>query len=103
MHRNEYFQDSSKNHHAYFLQFATPATRDFVLRKIGVRLLQSSKDPWFNDIIKHADNGRGNWVWDFAPINTALLKEKGESDSHSTRTCVSKAVAREILRESSAQ
>lgn len=103
MHRSEMMKDSAKHHHAYYLQFSTPATRAFVLREIGVRLLKFSKDPWFNDIIKHDRGGAGNWIWDFAPINTSILKSRGEVDTVSTRTCVSKAVAREILRELSAE
>lgn len=94
-------KDSAALHHAYYLQFGTPATRAFVLREIGVEKLKSSRNPYFNDIIKH-QHPHG-WIWDYAPINTDILRERGEINSQAVRTCVAKAVAREILREFSAE
>ena len=97
--REQYMENPTELHHEYYLQFATEHSYDFVRKSIGIKLLQSSKDKYFNDIIKHSSGGRGGWAWDYAPINIQLIIELGEPNSLSTHTCVGKAVAREILRQ----
>lgn len=97
--REQYMENSSELHHEYYLQYATEQSYDFVRKIIGIKLLQSSTDKYFNDIIKHRNGGRGGWAWDHAPINIKLMKELGEPNSLSTHTCVGKSVAREILRQ----
>jgi hypothetical protein len=84
---------SDTRHDQYYLQFATKATYDFILTRIGIEKLNSSNDRYFNDIIKYA---KPDWVWDRAPINTDILADHGETDSKATRTCVAKAVAAHI-------
>ncbi len=96
--RDKYMENSSELHHAYYLQFATEGTFNFVRQNIGLKKLKASGDPvCFNDLYKHRDGGRGGWIWDEAPINRTLCKELGEGLSPSTFTCVSKAAARQIL------
>jgi hypothetical protein len=100
--RTEYMQNSSVLHYEYYLQFATDSTFHFVRTSIGLEKLRSSKDKYFNDIIKHGPSG--GWIWDHSPVNLPLMRELGEVGtkslpSKSTCTCVGKAAARKILSE----
>jgi hypothetical protein len=97
--RQQYMQNSSELHHAYYLQFATPASYAFINSEIGVKKLLTSKDEHLNDLYKHSNGGAGSWIWDATPINYSLAKELGEGNSMSTHTCVGKAVARELLKQ----
>ena len=97
--REEYMNNSSKLHFAYNCQFVTEETKQYVKTSIGLGKIAKSKDQHLNDVCKMANNGAGNWLWDFAPINIALLKDAQEFDSRSTRTCVSKAAAVMLLIE----
>ena len=96
----QYMENSGELHQAYYLQFATASTFAFVRSSIGIDKLKTSKDKYFNDIIKHGPFG--GWVWDSSPVNPALMKELGEIGvrslpSKSTHTCVGKAAARHLL------
>ena len=98
--RKEYMKNSSELHHEYYLQFATPASFEFVKSKIGIDLLKKSKDPHLNDIIKRSSCG--DWIWDYTPINLEKARQLGETGfnslpSPSTCTCTGKAVARVLL------
>lgn len=99
--REQYMANSSELHNAYYLQFATPATFQFVRSVIGLERLRKSKCKHFNDIgIKHrysSQIGCSTWLWDSAPVNVALCRELGEGCSLSTHTCVGKAAARHII------
>ena len=97
--RKEYMIDSSNLFHAYFLQFATKRTYDFINNEIGIDKLKTSKDEHLNDLYKHSNGGAGSWIWDFAPINETLVCEAGDNMSQSTHTCVAKSVARELLNQ----
>ena len=98
--RSDYMNDSEKLHHPYYLQFATTDTERFVRERIGLAKLATSKDKYFNDLgIKHTRNGAGTWIWDFAPVNEALIRQAGETVSHATHTCVAKACARHLLEQ----
>ena len=99
----EYMANRAELHHAYYLQFATEATKRFVLECIGMDKLLRSTCPNLNDIIKHSSGG-GHWVWDYSPCNVTLMREAGavsvgDLPSPSMCTCVGKAVARELIRE----
>ena len=96
--RDQYMDNSSELHHAYFSQFVTPSTIAFVSSHIGLKRLQASTDEHLNDVVRWEQGGR-TWLWDRAPINTVLAKELGEGQSQSTRTCVGKAAARIILEQ----
>ena len=98
--REQYMENSTELHHEYYLQFAMDQSYNFVRNSIGIKLLQASNDKYFNDIIKHSRGGSGGWIWDSTPVNLNLMRELGEANSLSTHTCVGKAVAREILRQS---
>lgn len=98
----EYMANSAELHHAYYLQFATEATKRFVLERIGMDKLLSSTCPYLNDIVRHS--GAGSWVWDYSPCNVTLMRELGAVSngylpSPSMCTCVGKAVAKELIRE----
>ena len=99
--RKEYMSNSSELHHLYYLQFATPATFDFILRDLTVEAIQEaldSGDKHLNDIeipFNHMGRG-GSWWWDDTPINTPLIQELGECKSKNTHTCVGKAAARHL-------
>ena len=98
--RADYMANSSELHHAYYLQFATPSSWNFIRSNIGVKKLLTSTDPkYFNDLYKHSNGGSGGWIWDGTPINLTLSREMGEGNSMSTHTCVGKAIARELVRE----
>lgn len=102
--RKEYMANSAELYHAYFLQFATEETKRFVLERIGMDKLLRSTCPYLNDIVKHSGGSAGSWVWDYSPCNVTLMREVGEVSkrclpSPSMRTCVGKAVARELIRE----
>lgn len=100
----EYMQNSSELHHDYFLQFATDATKGFILSSLrieDIRSALSSGDIHLNEIkipYNHMYRG-GHWWWNDAPINTELLKELGGCNSLSTHTCVAKAMAKELAKE----
>lgn len=100
--RAQYMENYSELHNAYYLQFATASTFQFVRSSIGIDKLKTSKDKYFNDIIKHGPFG--GWIWDSSPVNSTLMKELGEIGerslpSKSTHTCVGKAAARHLLNE----
>ncbi len=95
--REQYMENSKELFHAYYSQFVTQSTLNFVERQFGVKRLRASTDEHLNDLCKHTQGGAGNWTWDFSPINTSLLKPLGENNSDSTHTCVGKAAARMIL------
>lgn len=101
----EYMANSAELHPAYYLQFATKATKRFVLERIGMGKLLRSTCPRLNDIVKHSNGGgAGSWVWDYSPCNVTLMREagavpKGCLPSPSMYTCVGKAVAKELIRE----
>ena len=99
----EYMANSAELHHAYYLQFATEATKRFVLERIGMDKLLRSTCPHPNDIVKH-NIGVGSWVWDYSPCNVTLMREAGAVPVGclpiaSMCTCVGKAVAKELIRE----
>ena len=102
--RNEYMDNSTELHQDYYAQFATEATRGFILSNIGLDKLKQSKDSCFNDIIKHSNGGAGGWIWDRAPYDHSKMIEAGECSekykpSLSTITCTAKACARQLLKE----
>lgn len=100
----EYMDNSAELHHAYYLQFATEATKRFVLERIGMGKLLRSTCPHLNDIVKHSNGGTSSWVWDYSPCNVTLMLEAGAvsvgySPSPSMCTCVGEAVTKELIRE----
>jgi hypothetical protein len=101
--REEYMSNASELHHAYYLQFATENTKKFVLSSLKVEDIKNALlngDEHLNKIkipFNNMNRG-GSWWWDNAPINTSLLKELGESNTPSTHTCVSKAIAKELTK-----
>lgn len=100
--RSEYMENANELHHIYYLQFATESTKSFVLSSLTVEQIKdalNNGDEHLNKIkIPYNNMGSGgSWWWDDAPINTSLLKELGESNSHSTHTCVAKAVAKMLV------
>lgn len=100
----EYMQNASELHHNYFLQFATEQTKSYVLRSLKIKDIRSalsSGDIHLNEIkipYNNMSHG-GGWWWDYAPINTALLKELGGCNSLSTHTCAAKAMAKELVKQ----
>jgi hypothetical protein len=102
--RDQYMENSSELHQEYYLQFATESTFHFARTQIGLEKLRSSKDKYFNDIIKHSNNGAGGWIWDNSPVNLTLMRELGEVGPRSlpsmaSHTCVGKAAAKKLLSE----
>ncbi len=102
--RDQYMANSSELHFAYYLQFATPATFQFVRSSIGLEKLKTSKDKYFNDVIKMPGRADATWIWDSSPMNLTLAREIGEVGqkslpSKSTCTCVGKAAARKLLND----
>ena len=101
--QKEYMSNSNELHHDYYLQFATRATKRYVLSELTVEQIKDSLnngDDHLNNIKIPFNNmgSGGNWWWNFAPINTTLLKELGGTNSHSTHTCVAKAIAKELTK-----
>lgn len=91
-------------HQRYYAQFITASTVAFIKSQVGIAKLKKSKDPYFNDIIKHSNGGAGGWVWDHTPYNHELalqagLCSKGYTPSMASRTCIGKACARILLAE----
>lgn len=91
-------------HQRYYAQFITASTRHFIKTSVGLAKLKKSKDPYFNDIIKHSNGGAGGWIWDCTPYNHELalqlgLCSKGYMPSMASRTCIGKACARILLAE----
>lgn len=100
--RKEYMENSSELFNAYYSQFITQATTDFILRNIGMEKLRSSKCEHLNDLYKHSNNGAGGWIWDCTPINLDLARELGEVSagylpSPAFHTCVGKVCAKNLL------
>tara|TARA_R110000787_G_scaffold231570_1_gene338949 strand:- start:134 stop:475 length:342 start_codon:yes stop_codon:yes gene_type:complete len=106
--RNDYMNNSSELHHAFYSQFVTKGTNNYILNSLTVDEIKKaldSGDEHLNKIKIPFNNmgSGGNWWWDFAPINLKLAQElgavsKGCYPSHSTITCIAKAAAR-ILTE----
>ena len=100
--RSDYMKNSTELHHAYYSQFVTENTKNFVLRSLTVEQIKNAienGDKHLNKIkIPYNNMGSGGrWWWDDAPINIALLKELGEGNTPSTSTCVAKAAARMLI------
>ncbi len=97
--RQEYMADSKALHDEYYLQFATAATMVQVSDSIGIDELLKSTDHHLNDVkIPFNNMSRGGtWWWDTVSINVELARKLGDNNSFSTRTNVSKAVARLML------
>lgn len=99
MTRKEYMEDSTNRFHEYYSQFVTEGTKRYVLSALSVEEIKAALDggdEHLNEIgIPFNNMGiGGDWWWDFAPINTGLLKATGENNSKSTHTCVAKTAAR---------
>ena len=99
--RKQYMENSSELFNAYYAQFITQSTIDFVKREVGIELLKTSKDKHLNDIIQHSNGGAGGWIWDYTPFNIELARKLGECNSRATHTCIGKEAARMILAEAS--
>jgi len=97
--RDEYMQNASELHHAYYSQFVTQSTLLFVQSQIGIKRLKESKCEHLNDVCKWEKGGQ-TWLWDRSPLNEKLARELGEGLSMSTRTCTGKAAAKILLEES---
>jgi len=101
--RSEYMTNAKELHHAYYLQFATKSTENFILTSLKIEDIKEALDngdKHLNSIkIPYNNMGRdGSWWWDDAPINVSLLKELGEGNSRITHTCVAKAVAKRLVK-----
>ncbi len=102
--RKDYMANSQELHHLFYSQFVTSQTKGFILRSLKVEDIKNAidnGDTHLNGLkIPYNNMSRGGgWWWDDAPINTALLKELGESNTQSTCTCVAKAAARMLAAE----
>lgn len=102
--RSEYMQNSSELHHAYFLQFATENTKLFILSSLKIEDIKKAienGDVHLNKLkIPYNNMSRGgSWWWDGTPINYELISLAGESVSKSVRTCIGKAMARELAKQ----
>ena len=101
--RKEYMANSKELHHAYYLQFATIQTKNYILSSLKIKDIKNALengDIHLNKIkipFNHMGKG-GNWWWDYAPMKISFLKELGESNSYSTHTCVAKAMAKELTK-----
>lgn len=89
------YMDRQCTHQEYFVQFVTPATRAAVVAQIGKERLRNvdlTKDPYLNRIPLV--------MWDrlVLPLPTHMLKEAGENFSLSTKVCIAKAAAVQLLR-----
>ena len=102
--RKQYMENSSELHHCYWLQFATENTKAFILRSLSVEKIKNalnSGDAYLNKIkipYNYMHTANGGWWWDDAPINTELLKLAGDTASRSARTCIAKAMAKELAK-----
>ena len=102
--RADYMQNSSELHHTYFLQFATESTKLFILSSLKIEDIKKAienGDVYLNKIkipYNNMSSSRGGWWWDDAPINYDLISLAGESVSKSVRTCIGKAMARELAK-----
>jgi hypothetical protein len=107
--REDYMNNSSELHHAFYSQFVTESTKRFILNSLTVEQIQSaidSGDEHLNKIkIPYNNMGSGgSWWWDAAPFNIALAKELGavgvnSRPSPSTHTSVAKAAARMLIEQ----
>jgi len=96
--RKEYVKDSSNLFDAYYAQFITEASIEFIKNRIGLKKLKTSKDKkHLNDLYKHSNGGAGRWIWDDTPMNMSLIRTLGENNSQSTHTCVGKTIAKMML------
>ena len=103
------YMDKEVSHLAFFSQFVTQSTKDFVLRELTIEQIKNaldSGDKHLNEIkipFNNRNNG-GSWWWDHSPINLELAKELGavgqnSIPSPSTRTCIGKVAARMLVIE----
>lgn len=88
----EYMANSAELHHAFHLQFVTPALMARVKRVCKLDVLKSSESPYFNDVypLAHWDNIAGSFPGD----SVAKMREAGEYPTPATKVCVLKAAAR---------
>jgi hypothetical protein len=107
--RKEYMSSSSDLHHAYYSQFVTESTKQFVLSSLSVDQIRKaidSGDKHLNEIkipYNNMSHG-GGWWWDGSPVNMNLMLEAGELSprclpSQATHTCVGKAAAKMLIEE----
>ena len=97
IHRNQYHTDPSI-HNEYFFQFANPIIRRILSNSITLEQLSESKDPHFNDIPLDRWDSIAKYITPY--INNERLKEAGEFNSLSTRVCILKAIAKDIVASS---
>ena len=97
IHRNQYHTDPSI-HDEYFLQFANPIIRRILSNSITVEQLRESKDPHFNDIPLDRWDSIAKYITPY--INNERLKEAREFNSLSTRDCILKALAKDLVASS---
>jgi hypothetical protein len=112
--RQQYLSSPFSLHHEYFLQFSNPVILGILKRAIfdsdknwsvfntrnllweSVKSLKESTDPHFNDIPLRWWDDIANFIAPY--INNTKLVELGEINSLSTRVCILKAIAREMIK-----
>jgi hypothetical protein len=96
--RQQYLSSPSSLHHEYFLQFSNPVIRGILKRSIfdSDKKLKESTDPHFNDIPLKWWDDIANFIAPY--INNTKLVELGEINSLSTRVCILKAIAQEMIK-----
>lgn len=98
----EYMNNSSELHQAFYAQFVTDETIDFIKSRIGIDKIKASKCHHLNDVVKMGASG--GWIWDYSPLDLSKARQLGAVGKHSypsqaTHTCVGKAAARMLLAE----
>jgi hypothetical protein len=81
-------------HHAYYIQFATPALCSAVRGAFGPEELLSSSDPHLNDLPLARWDDLARRVYPF--ISHQQITEAGDFYSLSFGVCLLKAIARDI-------
>ncbi len=97
--RAEYMSNANKYTKAYYAQFVTDSTVQFIKENIGLNKLKKSKCEHLNDVVKITGAG---WVWDASPFNLSLARLAGEVSqngygSKSTATMIGKNAAKRML------
>lgn len=87
--------DDECTHREYFAQFATAATKNIVMQRIGIKAILTSNDDSLNDI------GLDTWdcLPDFPRSTFDHMKQLGDSMSMAGKVCIYKEAAKQIKEE----
>lgn len=89
--RKEYMNNSNDLHRAYYAQMVTDQHKRSIIQLFGLDRLLTCTDPHLNDIPLRCWDNLAN------SIKVSNLKQYGENNSLSSKVCILKEAAKQII------